>query len=66
VALASDRNLGSKPCAWCKGSRQCATCEGTGKRVVKTRILHLTHVADCRACEGTGVCQLCKRPDELR
>jgi DnaJ-class molecular chaperone len=64
VAMASDQDPRSKPCPWCKGSRRCATCEGTGKRVAKTRILHRAHAAECRACEGTGVCQLCKRLDK--
>jgi hypothetical protein len=65
VASATDRNLGVKTCRWCKGGRRCALCDATGKRFVQTRILHLTHVADCRACGGTGVCQLCKRADKL-
>jgi hypothetical protein len=65
VASATDRVAAVNTCAWCKGGRRCATCGGTRRRFVRTRILHLTHVADCHACDGTGVCQLCKRVDDL-
>jgi hypothetical protein len=63
VALASELDPDANTCPWCKGSRRCAKCEGTGQRVAKTRILHRTLSADCRACEGSGVCQLCKQLD---
>lgn len=47
-------------CPWCHGSRHCAKCDGAGQRVVKSRVLRRTQATDCRACEGTGTCQLCK------
>jgi hypothetical protein len=50
----------SPACAWCKGRHYCATCDGTGKGVGRKRFLHRIHVTACRACEGSGVCQLCK------
>jgi len=61
MELVTDQERSVKPCPWCKGSCRCAKCDGSGKRVVHTRILRLTHATDCRGCEGTGVCQLCKR-----
>ncbi len=64
VALATDQKAGVKACPWCKGSHRCATCGGTGARLVKSPVLHRLRAADCTACEGTGVCQLCKRPEE--
>jgi len=54
-----------KTCPWCHDSRRCAKCDGTGQRIVKTRILNRPHATDCRACEGTGLCQLCKRRGEV-
>jgi DnaJ-class molecular chaperone len=62
VAVTSDRDPDPDPkaCPWCKGSRHCATCQGTGTRLVRTRILRRTQTADCLACDGSGVCQLCK------
>ena len=58
-----DRQRSVTTCPWCHGSRNCAKCEGTGHRSVQTRILRLVHQTDCRACDGTGVCQLCKSLD---
>ncbi len=59
-----ERERGVKTCPWCHDSRQCAKCGGTGQRTVKTRILHRAREAECRACEGTGVCQLCKPKED--
>jgi hypothetical protein len=63
VALATDQEPAATTCPWCNGGRGCAPCNGTGRRFVQTRILRLTHVAKCRACEGSGECQRCKRVD---
>jgi DnaJ-class molecular chaperone len=58
--LVKDKESNVTTCPWCHGSRHCAKCDGTGHRQVQTRMFHRTHTTDCRACEGTGVCQLCK------
>jgi hypothetical protein len=65
-APANVREPGAMSCSSCKGGRGCATCGGTGKRFAQTRSVRLAHVANCRACEGSGVCQLCKPVNRWR
>ena len=59
MELATNQERSVKSCPWCNGSLRCATCNGTGKLFVKTRIFWRRRI-ECRACEGTGLCQLCK------